>query len=298
MNSSDASPADFTNQPLTIGLYGLGVMGASLALKLREYSQWKLIGFGHRWETLEKAQQQGIITNIAADLCAPEQLSQLDLLIICTPVNTIEPLVKQVVQSHQGDRSLLVTDVGSTKQSICESLSHLTGGKVRFLGSHPMAGTEKSGFAHASPNLFNQKTAVLTPLPEHQSQDIALLKGLWEAVGSEVLCLDPEAHDFCVAKISHLPHLVASALACVATEDCIPLASSGFRDTTRIAKGSVEMWTAIFQENRAQMLATLSEFEAVISQFRKAIENQQQDALAKLLEQGKEMREQFPVDES
>jgi len=177
-----------------------------------------------------------------------------------------------------------------TYQSLLAGVS-LPKTACRFVGSHPLAGSEKSGYQFADPQLLVGRWVVVTPTDRSEARATERIVAFWQALGARVQLMAPEDHDRALAMTSHLPHLVASALAGMLPLKWADLAASGFRDTTRIAAGPPEIWTPIFLHNRPALLEALTEFEARLCLFRQALETENADALSALLAQGKARRE-------
>src|SRR5205823_940411 len=162
---------------------------------------------------------------------------------------------------------------------------------VSFIGSHPLAGSEKRGPEHADANLFDGKLTVITPTAETKQAVLDRASAFWKALGSDVLIMDPEEHDRALALTSHVPHLVAAALVSLLTPDLVPLTASGFRDTTRVAAGDPALWTGIFLQNRDAVAAGLERLTKTLDQFRRALNEEDRGALDRLLAEAKRQRD-------
>jgi prephenate dehydrogenase len=224
-----------------------------------------------------------------------EAVADSDLVVICTPVQTIVPLLAQIRPALA--ENALVTDVGSTKSLICrEARNTLEGHSATFLGSHPMAGSEQAGMEHARADLFEKAACILTPLDDTSAQAIAKLSAFWESLGMILSSVSPEKHDEIVAHISHLPHLLASTLSgYLATQDDTwrNLAGGGLRDTTRIASGDPGLWKQILEQNRDEVLRAIDGFEQELHQFKAALLNDDSLAVITQLERGKAYRDRL-----
>jgi prephenate dehydrogenase len=194
------------------------------------------------------------------------------------------------------DSGALVTDVGSTKSRICREANGIVPDGVTFIGSHPMAGSEKSGMEHATSDLFKGRACMVTPLEGAPAAAVDNVVLFWRSLGMEVSSMSPEKHDEIVAHISHLPHLLASAL-CVQLAGCPDtwqaFSGPGLRDTTRVAAGSPEIWRSIFEENKEELLRSIDGFERVMANFRSHILNGEWAQVRHLLERGKAYREEL-----
>ena len=268
-----------------------GLLGASLGMATRELGLAKRIHvWARRAESREACSDADWCDRAFAD--ASEAVSGSDLVILCTPVDTIVPVVKTIAKSLSP--GALVTDVGSTKSRICRLSSHAMPEGATFIGSHPMAGSEKSGMKHATADLFRSRACLVTPLEAAEPAKVDALVRFWRALGMEVTSLSPEKHDEIVAQISHLPHLLSSLLALHLSrkpDAWQAYCGNGLRDTTRIAAGNSEIWRSIFEENKDELLRALDEFERELTLMRSALHNGEWAHVRYLLDQGKSFRE-------
>ena len=271
-----------------ISILGPGLLGASLALAMKERGLCQRV---HSWSRRAETRLQAM----QADWCdavfdqASAACEASDLVVICTPVETIIPLIEQVAPSLSPEA--LVTDVGSIKGLICREAQCL---KVNFIGSHPMAGSERTGMAHASHNLFDGAACFITPLDGDNDAEITQLQQLWQAIGMRVVSTTPEKHDEIVAHISHLPHLLASSLcAYLAKMDANwkGLAGGGLRDTTRVAAGDPTLWKQILEQNREEVLRAIDGFENELQALKGALLDKNTPELIARLERGKQFRD-------
>jgi prephenate dehydrogenase len=184
----------------------------------------------------------------------------------------------------------VVTDAASTKQSIVESIGDSGLGDL-FVGSHPMAGSEKTGPEAADPDLFQGRLVVVTPTGETAVQRTEIVERFWESLGARTLQMDPAVHDEAVANASHLPHVLASALAATANERALSVVGTGWLDTTRIAAGDAELWRQILMDNRSRIIAEIDKLSGVLMGFRQALADSNDAELIRLLQQGKERRD-------
>ena len=257
-------------------IVGVGLLGSSigLATKKRRLAE-TVIGIGRRRETLDAALRRGAVDVVSTELGV---LAEIDdgIAFICTPVGVIISDAERIAAVNG---NLLLSDVGSTKANICRELQ-----KLRFVGGHPIAGSEKSGPEFGDENLFQNRLTVLTPTDSSRSEDVERLRFFWESLGSQVLCTEPERHDAILAKTSHLPHAVAATLASLLTDAERPFCGAGFADTTRIAAGPATVWTDIFIENRLQLLAALDEFGDRLESLKTALQNGDENAVTRFLE--------------
>ena len=275
----------------SVTIVGAGLIGASIGLALRERSLVKsVIGVGRRASTLRKAKQRGAVTSTTTVLSRGVRDAQL--IVICTPIDRIATsVVEAAAHCPQG---AVITDAGSTKLEIVravEAALKRAANQVAFVGSHPMAGSEKTGPAHAQADLFEGRVAVVTPARQTNSAAVDQVERFWRLLGCKVVRMSPKEHDRSVAAISHMPHLVASALAAATPEEELQLASTGWLDTTRIASGAPDLWRQILLDNRGGVLKSLDKFEKVLASFRRALEQDEQEQLLQLLEAGKQRRD-------
>ena len=276
----------------TVALVGVGLIGGSIGLALRERGLARnVVGIGRRASSLRKARQCGAVSTTTTQLV--RGIADAELVIVCTPVELIVENVLKVAEHCPSDA--LITDVGSIKASIVTSLDRhrrvLDARGVRFVGSHPLAGSGKQGPQHARGDLFEDRVVVVTPSRRSRTTDVKRIEDFWHSLGATVLRKSPQAHDQAVAAISHLPHLVASAMSAATPVEALPLAATGWRDSTRVAAGDAELWRQILANNRDHVLTSLDKFEKVLTFFRKALENGDEDLLTKLLREGKQHRD-------
>ena len=268
-------------------IVGVGLLGGSIgmALRARKIAR-KVVGFSPRGNSLAAAITLGAIdqySNSLADAC-----QGADLAIVCTPVQSIAEFANQCFSLMPGGG--LITDVGSTKQSIVEAVA-LSPASASFVGSHPLAGSEKSGVDHARADLLNGKLVVITPDRLRPSPLVLVAEQLWQALGARTLQLSPAEHDFALARTSHLPHILASALAAATPANLLPLAASGWRDTTRVASGGADLWRQILEENRHSVIQVLEEFAGDLQLWLKALRESDGNQLEQLLLEGKQKRD-------
>lgn len=275
----------------TVTIVGAGLIGASIGLALRERELAKsVIGVGRRPATLRMARQRGAVTSTTTELSRGVRNSQL--IVICTPVEGITATTLHAAEHCPPDA--LITDAGSAKFEIVravDSALNRSSSQVAFVGSHPMAGREKSGPGHAQADLFEGRVAVVTPSKRSSGEAVEKVEQFWQLLGSKVVRMSPKDHDSVVAAISHMPHLVASALAAATPAEELLLASTGWLDTTRIASGDPELWRQILILNRTGVLKSLDKFEKVLASLRHALEQDDQEMLLQLLEAGKQRRD-------
>lgn len=272
----------------TVAIVGVGLIGGSLGLALRQRNlAERVIGIGRSQTSLRTARRVGAVTNTSIDLA--KGVAEAELIVVCTPVGRIVDFVRQTAEHCP--EGTLITDAGSTKQTIVEALDGTLPRGVRFLGSHPLAGSEKTGCAHASADLFEGRVAILTPTLNTRAEDFDQLEHFWAQLGSVVIQMSPVEHDRALALTSHLPHAVAAVLAAMLPESLFRLTGAGFHDTTRIAAGDAELWQQIFLANRTNVLAALDQYAHRLHALRTALEQQDKAALENLLTLAKKNRD-------
>ncbi|NLY03009.1 MAG: prephenate dehydrogenase/arogenate dehydrogenase family protein [Rhodopirellula sp.] len=272
----------------TVAIVGVGLIGGSIGLALRERGLAKtVIGIGRRQSSLRAARRVGAVTNTTIDLA--KGVADAELIVIATPVARI---VEHALQSAQTcPEGALITDAGSTKEAIVEQLDGRLPRNCRYLGSHPLAGSEKAGASHATADLFEGRVAILTPTVNTHAEDFDQLEQFWSDLGSVVIQMGPADHDRAMAVTSHLPHAVASVLASMLPESLFRLTGAGFHDTTRVACGDAELWKQIFAANRANLLACLDQFSHRLHALRSSLEQNDAAAVEDILRLAKKNRD-------
>ena len=279
-----------------ITLVGVGLLGGSLgmALRKRRLAQ-SVVGFVRRAASVRECEALGAVHLATRDL--PQAVEGAELIVLCTPIAQMRPLVEQMLPALRP--GAIVTDVGSVKGSVVRDLEPLVAkAGAHYVGSHPMAGAERMGVAAARADLFTGAVCVVTPTPQSHPVAVRKVDLLWRAIGSRVLRLTPEAHDDLVSRSSHLPHIVAAQLANLILGPAHPkeqgmLCANGFRDTTRIASSSPEMWRDIALANRHNLSRALATFTAGLQDFRRALKNGDARAVTRFFEQARERRERW-----
>jgi prephenate dehydrogenase len=274
----------------TLAIVGVGLIGGSIALAARRRGfAARIVGVTRHPQALEQAVRDGMLdeAHTSLELAA----AQADLMVFCTPVDCI---AAQIVTAAAHCRpGTLLTDAGSTKAAIVRAIEgHLPQG-VAFVGSHPLAGSEKQGPAHASAELFQGRLVIVTPTTTITDNALSQIHDFWAALGARVLRMDADEHDRALALTSHLPHLLSSALAGILAPQWHELTATGFRDATRLAAGHPALWSAIFRANSANLLAALDLFEERLRQIRETLVHDDRATLESLLEEGKKIRDKL-----
>src|SRR5512139_883585 len=276
-----------------IVIFGVGLIGGSFALALRRADAvGEVVGFGRSAETLREAQQLGILDRVGCDLAA--ELGDADLVLLATPVGQMPDIMTRIAP-HLGPHTV-VTDGGSTKGDVVAYARARLGGRLaQFVPAHPIAGAEKSGASAAMADLYVGKRVVLTPLPENTVATVARVRRAWEECGAMVSELTAEQHDSVFAAVSHLPHLLSFALVHdIARRDerdlLLSFAASGFRDFTRIAASSPEMWRDICLANREALMRELQQYADELYGLFQALEQRDADKLEQVFSEARRVR--------
>ncbi len=272
----------------TLTIVGVGLIGGSIGLAARRRGlAGRVVGAGRNAASLERARAVGAIDAASLDLTAA--VAEAEVAVFCTPVDRI---AEQVLAAAPGCApGTLLTDAGSTKAAIVGQLDGRLPPGIVFVGSHPIAGSERRGPDHADADLFQGRLTVVTPGPATDPAAVERTVAFWQALGSRVRRMSPEEHDRALAFTSHLPHLLAAALAGALPDGLRDLTATGFRDTTRIAGGDPALWTGIFAQNRTAVLAALEALTDRLQAFRAALEAGDAAALDDLLTQAKKVRD-------
>lgn len=253
----------------------------------------QIVAIGRRRESLEPALRDGTVDLITTDVA--DGVAGADLCILATPVATLASLLGDVWRAAPDDA--VITDVGSTKAAIVATAEALGRSRpLSFIGGHPMAGSEQSGYAVARANLFKDALVILTPTESSDRQALKRVGEFWEAIGARVTTLDPATHDRAVASISHLPHLVADALVAAVLQmdpSFLDFAAAGFKDTTRIAASNPQVWREIFQENRAALGEAVEAFRAALDELERLLDGADASAVERQLDRIKRARERL-----
>ncbi|MBM3844949.1 MAG: prephenate dehydrogenase, partial [Verrucomicrobia bacterium] len=256
-------------------LVGMGLLGGSLGLALQKAGvAGKVTAYVRRASSVTEALELKVAHHATQSL--EEAVADADLVVICTPIAQMLPLAEQMAPHLK--RGAIVTDVGSVKASITQELEPVFArAGASFVGSHPMAGSEQVGMSAARVDLFQNAVCVVTPTRQTLPAHCEIIENLWRSVGGRPLRLSPEKHDELAGRASHLPHVVAAELAHYVLSPVQPpeqalLCAGGFRDTTRIASGSPEMWRDICLANTANLSRLISLFVESLEEFRHSLD--------------------------
>lgn len=278
-------------------IVGPGLLGASLGQAAHGRNLADTIAvWARRAESRLACEDASWCDSVHASL--PEAVAEADLVVFATPVNTIIDLIREA-GPHLAENAL-VTDVGSTKSLICRAGFAEVRQPAIFIGSHPMAGSEKTGLENARENLFEGRPCFITPFEDPPSDRVDALARFWKELGMKVQTINPETHDEIVAHISHLPHVLAAVLCSYLqsqSEDWIHFAGQGLKDTTRVAAGSPPLWLSILEQNREEILRSINGFQEELNRLERALHNQNSFGITSILERGKFYRDQLPPGE-
>jgi prephenate dehydrogenase len=274
----------------TVAIVGVGLIGGSLGMTLRDRRlATRVIGVGRHRAGLALAQDVGAIDAGTTDPTAA--FAEAEVAVICTPVTRIA--ADAIVAARHGPDHLLITDAGSTKEQIVRAVEADPRARAAFVGAHPIAGSEKRGPTHARPDLFEGRVCLLTPTPRTAADRLERARDFWTAIGCRVSELSPSDHDKALALTSHLPHVIAAALAGVVPPELHPMAAGAYRDVTRVAGSDAELWTGIFLENRSNLLSSLDTLQRRIDEFQAALIAQDQESIRTWWNIAKNRRAQF-----
>ncbi len=256
-------------------------------------------GFVRRKASVRECKNRRAVDFATLDL--QEAVNGAELVVLCTPLAQMEPLLKQILPHLEP--GVIVTDVGSVKGNVVQALEGVAAkAGAHFIGSHPMAGAERMGVSAARSDLFRDAVCVVTPTRKSNRVALRKVEELWKSVGARVIRLAPEAHDRLVSRSSHLPHLVAAALADSVLSGSDPknqglLCANGFRDTTRIASGSPEMWRDIAVANAREIDKALGDFITGLLKIRALVAKRDNRRIEQMLSRAKQRRDNWSKSE-
>jgi prephenate dehydrogenase len=263
-----------------VTIIGVGLMGGSIGLALKKrWPRVRVAGVGRRQASLREAVRVGAIDT--AHMEAAEAAAESDLVILATPVGAFEGYLRAIRPALKA--GAWVTDVGSTKAEVVRAARRVLGPRGAFIGSHPMAGSERKGPAHARADLFEGATCIVTP-------SATTPKRFWRTLGMKVVRMSPAAHDRSVAAVSHLPHVVSALLMMLPREGDLPLAAGGLRDMTRLAAGDPEVWRDILLSNRREVVRAIDGFRRSLDRIRRLVAESQTGAIESLLKHAQSRR--------
>ncbi len=279
-----------------ITIIGVGLLGGSIGLAVKRLRLAREVaGFVRRPASVKDCEKAGAVDYATTDLLAA--VSHADLVILGTPISQMPPRVAEMLLALK--RGAVVTDVGSVKAGVVRELEPLVArAGAHFVGSHPMAGAEKTGVLAARADLFANAVCVVTLTQKSNAAAVRRVEAFWKSLGARTLRLAPEAHDALVSRSSHLPHIVAAALANLVLDPAWPagqaaLCANGFRDTTRIASGSPALWRDIVLANRGNLSRAVDAFISELQKFGRILKAGDAKAAAQFLETAKARRDRW-----
>jgi prephenate dehydrogenase len=276
-----------------VTIIGVGLIGGSLARVLRTTGlAGTITGAGRSRETLELALRIGVIDRMGESTV--RAVEGADLVVLASPVGTFEAVSRELGPHLK--KSAILTDVGSVKGELVRKIEALLPAGVHYVPGHPIAGKEKFGVSEASETLFRGSKCILTPTQKTDPQALETVKEMWKAAGANVIVMDPDVHDKVFAAVSHMPHVAAFAMMCAVaelntgTEDYISFSGAGFRDFTRIAASSPEIWRDICLMNRENIVQMIERYQFSLNRFKKDILEGNGNRLEKHLTMASDMR--------
>lgn len=270
----------------TVAIVGVGLIGGSLgkALLTRGLAR-RVVGIGRSKASLAEAMERQLVSEVSCDLAA---VSEADFVVVATSVGSI-PRLLEAADAHVAEGTL-ITDAGSTKQSVVSGWQKRRRHRGRFVGSHPLAGSHLRGPAAADATLFEGRVAVVTPAASTPEEDVEEVGSFWASLGSTVFVMKPREHDRILAMTSHAPHVLAAALAAVTPDADRRFTAGGWRDTTRVAGGDAELWADILLDNAAQVTKAVSTMHGYTQRMLDALAAGDRRRLVRLLTTAKDKR--------
>ncbi len=274
--------------PKHVTIVGVGLLGGSIGLALKaKYPDIEIAGVGRRQTSLDDALAIGAIDTASFD--PAETAAKSDLIILATPVRAFARHLSSIAGSLK--QGALVTDVGSTKAVVVRSATTILGPGGPFVGSHPMAGSELKGPKFARADLFAGAICIVTPTAKTPASLTNRTKKLWRDLGMKTVQMTPTAHDTALARVSHLPHVVAGLLMRLPAKADLEVSATGFRDTTRLASGDPEMWRDILMTNRKAMLSAIDKLDENLMHLRDLLEAADEKGIERFLASAKKRRD-------
>lgn len=280
---------------MTCSFIGLGLIGGSIAKALRQtFPEMKLIGYDLDEASLSMALEEGVLSGYVTKLSAP--LFDCDYLFLCAPVSRNDAMLTALKSRLK--KGTIITDVGSVKQTTYQAITKAGLSSV-FIGGHPMAGSEKTGYGNANPLLLENAYYILTPTPEVPSDKVSELKRMVSGMGALPLIIDCEKHDYITAAVSHVPHVIAAALVNLVKESddekglMKTIAAGGFKDITRISSSSPVMWQSVCLTNTDNILKLLSDYIQGLLEIKESLTKKSERKIYDFFDEAKEYRDSF-----
>lgn len=280
-----------------VAIFGVGLIGGSIALNFRNQSNIYVVGHSHRESSVQKYLKNDVVDHATTSM--EEAVKDADFIFLCNPVSVLSDYLQKISQ-YSLKPGCIITDVGSTKSSVSQTAKLLQLNDVYFIGGHPMAGSERSGVEAATVDLFENAFYVLTPDDFTPTEKVQELRDLLACTRAQIIDIDPNTHDDIVGAISHLPHIVAAALVNQVAKyhKSNPLykklSAGGFRDITRIASSSPQIWRDILLHNKDVLLRLLEDWNEEISTFIELLKREDGAGLEKQFESASYFRNQLP----
>lgn len=280
-----------------VAVIGVGLIGGSLAIVLRQKGlAGSITGIGRGLSNLQTAKRLGVVDDYTQDIA--EGVRDADLVIVATPVLKISETVRKAVPFLK--QGAIITDAGSVKKAVIDKVEPLMPEGVHFIPGHPIAGTEHSGVEAAFPELYVNRVCILTPTDKTDTWALDIVKRVWEVAGSRVVMMNPVTHDKILAAVSHLPHMIAYTLVNTVADvektgvDALSFSAGGFRDFTRIASSSPEMWSDICSMNRDSIVKMIEAFQRRLEGLKRLIQDSDLKGVKEDFERAKKVRDSLP----
>ncbi len=271
-----------------LAIIGVGLIGGSIGLAARRSGRYApILGVEPDAANLAKARTTGCIDEGTTDMNAASR--RADIVVVCAPVIQIAKLVVEAAQVLRN--GAVITDAGSTKAMIVEEVEGSVPSQHQFVGSHPLAGSEKQGPDNARADLFDNRLTVMTPTERTPAPLVDRVGRFWEDLGCGVRTMSPARHDRAMSLTSHLPHLLSAMLAGMLPSELVELAASGFRDMTRLAAGDPTLWASIFLQNRSNMIDAVDAVQKRLPEFKNALIENDGRKIEQLLSDAKRIRD-------
>ena len=281
----------------TVTLIGIGLIGGSIAADLKRHTTVQIYGIDANPEHLHTAKDKGLIDYALPKLNS--EAANADIVVIATPVMTMQQVMQELAQQTEPTGKTVITDVGSTKQSVVRAFAEFLPKHLPFcVAAHPIAGSDKSGAAAANTDLFLGKKVIICPHNQQDSESLKAVENLWHSIRAETVFMTAKQHDHIFAAVSHLPHLLSFAFMQQMIQNpdqtqLLNFAATGFRDFTRLAGSNPAVWTEISLANQNELLSSLSEYKNALQQLENLLKNKDKDALYAFFQQAQKIRQEW-----